>query len=207
MLEAVIVAEPSFVVNIFLILSLLKDKLPSGLVTIYAAKVSPLSWVCILLISVAKAFAAKGAQKELAKFLEADIKAGLYNSYYENDDELTAEENAEAKAEAEERSKEYIEFLREYAQYFIVDDDAFDLYVDYNFGSAYSDYEEYYGERNLRMAEQLNKLMDYLVGVKGTVVKHNDEWEFKHVMLEEVKDEVTYYTMSFHNSLIKYTVK
>ena len=55
--------------------------------------------------------------------------------------------------------------------------------------------------------EQLNKLMDYLVGVKGTVVKHNDNWEFKHTMGEDVRDGVTYYTMSFHNSLIKYTVK
>ena len=161
----------------------------------------------IKIYTVAAAFNEKGAQKELAKFLEADIKAGIYNSYYKNNDKLSAEENAEAKAKAEEQSKEYIEFLREYSQFFIIDDDAFDLYVDFNFGSAYDDYEEMYGERNLRMAEQLNKLMDYLVGVKGTVVKHNDNWEFKHTMGEDVRDGVTYYTMSFHNSLIKYTVK
>lgn len=176
----------------------------------------------IKIYTVAKAFDARGAQKDLAKFLEENIKAGLYNSYYDNDDELSAEENAEAKAEAEEQSKEYIEYLREYAQYFLVTDDAFDLFVDYNYGSMYDDVEKIYGERNLRMAEQLAKLMDYLVGVKGTVVLNTEEHdghshsepEFKQNMKEvPVLDKdgnptnVYEYYMEFYNPLIKYSFK
>ena len=156
---------------------------------------------------VAKAFDARGAQAEFAQFVEADILAGVYDAHYVEDEELSAEENAEAKAEAEETAKENKDYVREDAKYFFINDEAFDAFKDSQ-GSSYSDLVEMYGERNIRAALQVSKLLDYLVGTQYDVTEHDGEWhtEAKCELVEDA-DGNKFYKIIFHNSLVQYTIK
>lgn len=157
--------------------------------------------------AVAAAFDKAGAQAEFATFVEADIAAGVYDARYENDDSLSAEENEEARIEAEEAAAENKEYLREDAKYFLLTDDAFDVFKDSQ-GSTYDDLEEIYGERNIRAALQTSKLLDYLVGTKYEVTEHDGDMHTEPLTKTVVAEDGTKtIEIVFHNSLIKYTVK
>ena len=162
--------------------------------------------------AVAEAFDKDGAQAEFAAFVEANIAAGVYDSHYEDDETLSAEENAEAREEAKEADEENKQYLRDDAKYFLLTEDAYDVFRETQ-GSTIGDLEDMYGERNIRMALQLTKLLDYLVGTKYEVTEHDGEWHTEPLTKTvEVKAEdgtvtSTYIEIVFHNSLIKYTVK
>lgn len=157
--------------------------------------------------AVAEAFDKAGAQAEFASFVEANILAGVYDARYEDDDELSAEENAEARAEAEESAQENIDYLREDAKYFLITEDAYDVFRDSQ-GSTIGDLEDMYGERNIRAALQTTKLLDYLVGTKYEVSEHDGEWHTEPLTKTVTADDGSELVeIVFHNSLIKYTVK
>ena len=157
----------------------------------------------IKIYTVAKAFDKDGAQKLLAAFVEADIKAGVYDAHFNEDDDLTAEEKDEAKKTATENK----EAARNNAKYFYVDNEAFKAFKKEQ-GSGYDDLAEYYGERNIRAALQINKLFDFLVGTQYEVTQHDGDWHTE-ALTREVTDKDGNVTIEivFHNSLIKYTVK
>lgn len=147
----------------------------------------------IQLYVVAKAFATD-ANANTITFIEADIAAGRYNPDYEDD--ATQAEKDKADKDAEESKAD----ARANAKKMLVTDAVFEEYKK-ELGSAYSYYEEQYGEENLRAALQSNRLFYYFLSTE--LEKDTYEDATSNVTTKaELKDGK--WTVKFHNSMIKY---
>ena len=150
----------------------------------------------IKLYVVAKAFA-DDANRDTISFIEADILAGRYDADYEDD--ATEAEKDEANKNAEESKKN----ARENAKKMLVTDEVFDDYKK-SLGSAYSYYEEQYGERNLRAALQSNRLFYYFLSNKLVADEYEDASSNVKTLAE--KNAEGKWVVKFNNSMIGYVL-
>lgn len=107
------------------------------------------------------------ALKNMSKYVEADITAGLYEideQYYKDS---YGDKATQYIAEAKENIKESIAEVREEAKSFIVDDAYMEAYKNRVGSAYYDDLVEEYGEYNLRTSFQFNKLFYYLTGANA----------------------------------------
>ncbi len=156
----------------------------------------------IKLYVVAKAFATE-ANRDTTAFIQADIDAGRYDADYENDDSLSDAENQKKKDEAEEDAKKNKENALKNAAQMLVTDEVFNEYKK-ELGSAYSYYEEQYGEQNLRAALQSNRLFYYFVS--NVLVEDTNDNATSNVKTLAEQDADGKWVVKFHNSMIGYVL-
>ena len=138
----------------------------------------------------------------LPTYVDADIAAGVYDADYEDNADLSDKENAKKRAEAEEDAEESKTTAKEDATKFLITDKVFKEYKK-NVGKAtYRVWEEQYGERNIRLALQCNRLFYYLL---ATDIQKNDDGDMELVYADVTVDDVTTKVISFRT--LSYSIK
>lgn len=168
-------------------------------ITIQAKRhVAPL----IKLYVIAQAFGDEANTKAI-DFINSDIAAGRYDADYEDDDKLSAAENQKNREEAEKSAKENADKAKENAKKMLVTDAVYEEYKR-EIGSAYSYYEEQYGEQNLRAALQSNRLFYFFLSTE--LEKDNNEDASDNVKIKAEKNADGKWEVKFHNDYIGYVL-
>ncbi len=108
----------------------------------------------------------------LTLYVEKDIAAGVYDADYEYNDSLSEKKNEKKKAEAEKAAEEAKAEALEDATKFVVTDKVFKEYKKDIGKATYRVWEEQYGEINIRLALQSNRLFYYLLATD--IAKNED---------------------------------
>ena len=139
-------------------------------------------------------------------FVEKDILAGAYDANYKYDDSISDRKNQKAEAKAEKEADKAKAEARDSATKFLVTDAVYKEYKK-SVGSAIKTYEDNYGERNLRLALQFNKLFYYLISNDFEIVDEDDT-KVTNVITEELTvDGKTVIKVSFRNEHLNYSFK
>jgi len=179
----------------------LKDKvgndIDAGLAKEAKAAIDPM----LKIYAAAKALESD-AVAALPGYVDADIAAGVYDAEYEDDDKLTDKQNDKKRAEAEEAAEEAKAEAKEDATKFLITDKVFKEFKKELGKATYRVWEEQYGEMNIRLSLQCNRLFYYLL---ATDIEKDDEGEnqVKYVTVGEGENETK--VLSFRT--FTYTIK
>ena len=141
-------------------------------------------------------------------FIESDIAAGKYNANYQYNDNISAKKNERAEKKAEKLAAENREFIRESATKFLVTDEVFKEYTKEVYGSSYRYIKDSYGEDNIRMGLQFERLFDYLVSTELVEEDHDGKKTYIPAYDSTYADEngdYSKYMIKFHNTKLSYS--
>lgn len=174
-----------------------KEAIKAAITAEAKEKVEPL----LKLYAVAKILDTLGAGDILKGYYQADINAGVYDSTFEPeeykyDDSISASKNEKAKKKlekqneqnaknAEENAQKNKDSLIEAAENFLVDDAVYKAYKKLLGSVRARQYEEYYGEINIRAMLQMNRVFDYL-----TYYEKEYDSEEKHADAKQISTAI-----------------
>ena len=141
------------------------------------------------------------AAKLLETFTAEDIKAGIYDSEYEYDENLSEKENKKAEKQFKKEMEKSLKNVEKDSAFFLVDNKALRNYKKSVGNKQYRQIIKAYGETNIRAILQTNKLFGLLTAAERVVVDKEDHDHTHTEFVYTERDGVKY----IDYKIIRYT--